>query len=617
MAEIIDMNRDPNGRRPSRKEEKTAQRRDVTRSRNSNNYNRRPTGNSSRRKKRQAARVGVVSGMIMLLLCLLVGVTYLVKKVIPTGEVMELSEFYSMSDENQTYVIINGKREDDSTIKGEQNYAFGINDGQMVYLELKFVKDYIDEGYVYDSNEGVLKYATDSQVYTATIGSSDYMIDKTATPIGHDIIRASEDKFYIAVDYLQLLSDFKYSIYQDPSRIVIETAGWEKQVSSLKKKVALRRFGGNKSKILEAGTKGEGVIIMEDYGKWKLVLSDMGVLGCVQGKYLTTATTETVEKMHPERVYNHIKLPEKVAIGWYQSNEDISAVLDKSPGINVICPTWYHFSDNYGGVASSASSSFVTRCHEKGVQVWGLVSNLEQPEVDTTAVLNSASAREKLVNNLLAEAITTGIDGINVDIESLSASAADGYMEFIKELSIKCEKNDLVLSVDNYVPSDFTKCYNWDMEGQYCDYICVMAYDEHIRSSEESGSVASIGYVKKAVSDLLQEVPAEQIVLGIPLYCRVWKETASGEIVDSDTYGVKNVLNYISDNGAAYAWDEETGQNYCEFKKGDYTYKIWIEDATSIDRKLAVMKENSLGGCAFWKLGFENEEVWTVLAKYL
>ena len=282
--------------------------------------------------------------------------------------------------------------------------------------------------------------------------------------------------------------------------------------------------------------------------------------------------------------------------------------------LNVISPTWFSLSDNQGNIRSLASSDYVTYCHENNIQVWGLVSNLENKNVDTTTVLNTTSYRDNLVNNLITQAISYNLDGINVDMEALSIAAKDGYIEFIRELSIKCEKNDIILSVDNYVPTDSTAFYNRSVQADYADYIAVMAYDEHYAGGDEAGSVASIGFVEKGVSDTLDEVPAEQIILGMPFYARVWASSETG--ITSSAYGMEDMQAFLQRNQATSTWSEEDGQYYAEFTEKGTTYMAWIEDATSLSKKLDVMKENKLAGAAFWKLGFESKDVWQTIENY-
>ena len=548
---------------------------------------------------------------------LLALVIFLVQRYTPTKEHMPLTEFYILSEENEAAVIVNGayqeKTEEDSAARAL------ILDGH-AYLEISFLKQHLDNGYVFDSTENILRYITAQNVISVSMGSPDYMVDRTREQMDHNIMMAQGGRTFVALDFIQKYTDLSYVTVADPNRIVIETAGYEKTTAALRKDAQLRRYGGVKSKILKDAKKGDEVSVLEDYGSWSLVLSADGVLGCVQNNRLGSQKQVTVEATLPQQEFRHLLLDKDIVLGWHQvtssaANSSITDVLSKARGMNVISPTWFYLNNNSGGIADLGSSSYVETCHQQGVQVWGLVSNLENREVDTTKVLNTTSSRDNLVNNLIAAAITYNLDGINVDIEELSSSAADGYIAFIKELSLKCEKNDIILSVDNYVPSSFTKFYNRSVQADYADYVVVMAYDEHYSGGEEAGSVASIGFVKDAVEATLKEVPKEQIIMGMPLYSRVW--SSDGQSLSSKAMGISAVANYIKDHNVTMTWSEEVGQNYGEFTEGGVTYQIWQEDAASIEEKLKVLTGNQLAGGAFWKLGFDNDSIWNVTAKYL
>ena len=574
---------------------------------------------SKRRKKRYRVPRGYIyiAATVILIMVLVVGI-YAIKKYTPTKEHMDLVDYFQLTYDNQAAVIL-----DSEYIQPTEDVAHGyaMVDSGKVYLELGFVKEHLDDGYVYDPTEITLRYATDSEVYTANLGSNTYSIDKTNNSMDNSIVIAGDDTVYILADYLQLLTDFQYEYFDTPSRVLIERAGYVKQTATAKGKSQIRNLNGPKSPILEDVEKGEAITVVRDTGKWSFVVSEKGVMGYMKNNKISNQKEETTEATLPERTYNHISTGKEISLLWHQvtsqaANADIATVLADSGKVNVISPTWFYLNDNKGGIASIASSSYVSTCHAAGVQVWGLISNLEDESVDTTTVLNTTSARDALVNNLIAQAITYGLDGINIDIEQLAGEASDGYIQFIKELSIKCEKNDIILSVDNYVPTASSAGYNRKEQAKYADYVIIMGYDEHYSGSEEAGSVASIGWVEQGVQDTLNEVPAEQVVLGMPFYCRVWDIAEDGSI-SSKAYGMDAIQTYLNTNGVSTAWDDASGQYYGEYVKEGTTYKIWVEDEASLEEKLKVMDKYGLAGGAFWKKGFDSTGAWNVIAKYL
>lgn len=572
-----------------------------------------------RRKRRRGIPRGyvyILGGLIVILLAAVV--IYAAIKYTPTREHQELTDYFSINYENEAAVVLNNEYSETSADTGHA-YAI-INDGN-IYLQLDFVKDYMDDGYVYDSSEITLRYATDSEIYTATVGSSSYTIDKQNVDFGYNVVLAQDDTVYIAAEYMKLLTDFTYTYFEEPARVFIEMAGLEKQVATAKGKAQIRVLNGPKSPILEDLEKGETIYVVRDTGKWSFVVSEKGVMGYMRNNKIGSQTTETVETTLSQRTYNHLTFNGKVNMAWHQvtaqaANDQIASVLAESGDINVISPTWFYINSNNGGLASIASSSYVSYCHSNGIQVWALVSNLEDSSVDTTTVLNTTSARDNLVNNLIAQAITYGLDGINIDIEQLSSAAKDGYIQFIKELSIKCEKNDIILSVDNYVPTESSEIYNREVQGNYADYLVIMGYDEHYGGSDEAGSVASLGWVEQGVKDTVDSVDASQVILAMPFYCRVWKESTDGS-VSSEVYGMDGIQKYLANNEITTSWSDEYGQYYGEKTDGDATYKVWVEDENSLEEKLKLIGNYNLAGGAFWKLGFENTAAWNTIAKYL
>lgn len=578
--------------------------------------NKRPTDDKRRRNQNMIPvnpRIRIV--LVAMIVIFVMGTVLAIHKYAPTKEKMKLTDYFVQTSDNESSVILNG--EYCEVPEGTNVYSIIENDE--TYLSVGFIKEMLDDGYVYDDTENILRYTTDSDVISVNLGDTNYTVNKDSNTMDKPIVIYESDMAYISVDFVKMYTDITTYTVENPNRIVIETAGWKKTVATVKHDTELRRYGGNKSKILSTVEKGDSVIVMENYGKWSLVLSDQGVLGCIKNSKIGDEETKKTKATLEERNFNHISLDKTINMAWFQvtnssANANLSTYLDNTSGINVLSPTWFYLSDNTGGVGDYGSQDAVTLCHQKGIQVWGLLSNLVNKDVDTTAVLNTTSARDNLINNILAKAIAYDLDGINIDLETINANAADGYVEFIRELSLKCEKNDIILSVDNYVPSASSAYYNRSAQADYADYCVIMAYDEHYAGSEEAGSVSSIDFVKNGVKDTLEEVPADQIILALPFYTRLWKTT--GDSLTSTSMGMQEASEYLIKNDIHTTWNDKTGQYYAEFEQDGSTYSIWMEDNKSLDLKLQVFEDNKLAGVSFWKLGFEPSSIWDTIAKY-
>lgn len=573
-----------------------------------------------------------------LLLIVVIGLILVIgKKIenyIPSEEVQDLKEYFGIEAPDDVAVIRDQKFSD---IKAK------CLDGT-IYLDFDTVYDQFNSRFYWDENEKLLRYTTAENLVTVYAGKKDYYIGNDVTKESYEIVKTEGDTVYVALDFVKKYTDLGYELYTDPYRIVLTTK-WQGLCgrTTVARDTALRVKGGIKSPILTELEKGTEVIVLESMDEWCKVSTVDGIIGYVKNKTLSGEGEQadfSEDQLPPHsyagETFTHHLLDEPVKLLWHQTmnadaNARIATVLANSKDVNVISPTWFYLNDNEGNLADAASKDYVNYCHEQGVKVWGLVSNLENPEVDSTYVLTHTSVRENLVNQIIAKALNYNLDGVNVDFEALSGAVGDGYIQFIRELSLKCDDNGLVLSVDNYVPSAYTQFYNRAEQANYADYIIVMAYDEHYSGSDE-GSVASIGFVEKGAKDTLaQGVPEEQLVLGMPFYTRIWSETPKEDAGDSAEAAAEDYVDYelscetasmaearkrIDANGAQITWLDDCGQNYAQYENAGVTYKIWLEDAQSLDLKLKVMKELNLAGAAFWKAGMETADVWDTIASY-
>ena len=574
-----------------------------------------------------------------LLLIVVIGLILVVgKKIedyIPSEEVQKLDEYYGIEASDDVAVIWNQELAD---FKGKCL-------GGTVYLDFDTVHDQLNSRFYWDGNENLLRYTTADDLVTAYAGRSDYFIGNDVTKESYEIVKLEGDTVYVALDFVKTYTDLGYELYADPYRIVL-TTDWDNACgrTTISRNTELRVKGGIKSPILAKLEKGTEVIVLEPMDEWCRVATVDGLIGYVKSKKLSGEgqQAEYSEDQLPPHSYagenfTHNLMDEPVKLLWHQTmnadaNARIATVLANSRDVNVISPTWFYLNDNEGNLADAGSRDYVNYCHERGVKVWGMVSNLENAEVDSTYVLTHTSVRENLVNQIIAKALNYNLDGVNIDFEALSGEVGDGFIQFIRELSLKCDDNGLVLSVDNYVPSAYTKLYHRAEQANFADYVIVMAYDEHYSGTDE-GSVASIGFVEKGARDTLGEgVPAEQLVLGMPFYTRIWAETPKDEDGDSAEAAADDYVGYelscetasmaearkrIDANGAQITWLEDCGQNYAQYEVDGVTYKIWLEDAQSLEQKLKVMKDLKLAGAAFWKAGMETTNVWDVIASYL
>lgn len=433
----------------------------------------------------------------------------------------------------------------------------------------------------------------------------------------------------------------EYEVYDNPDRAVITSEWGEIQTAEIKRDTQVRYQGGVKSPILTEISKGSKVVVLDDENDWMKVGTEDGFVGYVKTNALRDAATETTSREFEEPVYTNISKDYTINMAWHNvSNSDANSYILETiagtKGLTTIAPTWFSLSDTEGNVSSLADSDYVNYAHQSNLEVWAVLRDFHggiNSYDETYEVLSYTSKRTKVINQVIAEAIETGIDGINLDFELISTECGQHYIQFVRELSVKCRQNGLVLSVDNYVPQPYNEHYDIEEQGAVADYVVIMGYDEHTEGSYEAGSVASIGYLKNGITDALESVPTEKLIAGVPFFTRLWFETpkTKEELADeagteaasypdkvtSTAYSMDEAAQVVKNAGAEAQWDKETMQNYAEWDADGGTYKIWLEDEQSLEEKLKVIKSNNLAGVAEWSLGMEDSGVWDLILQYV
>lgn len=575
------------------------------------------------RINKQILPVLAVIGLIALVLVITLGVK-LIQKYTPSKEHLDLKEYYGIEADTQVAITLNNEV--------LENYATMIDDH--VYLDYHFVHDVLNERFYWDANENILLYTTAEDVISANAESTSYMVGKSSNDYGRVIVRATADSALIDIDFVKSYSDFKYTYFESPSRIVITNEWKDITVSILKGKTQVREKGGIKSPILKDVVKGEVLTILEVDEKFTKVCTEDGIVGYVKSNKVNKTETKTLVSEYEAESFQHITMDKQINLLWHPvfssaANDSIATVLSESKGVNVISPTWFKLKDNKGNISSLASTNYVNYCHSQGVKVWGLVKNmdLESADIDVNYIFTHTSSRQNLVNQIIAQALQYNLDGINIDFEQLSESEiGDGYIQFLRELSIKCENNDLVLSTAVYVPASYNTVYKYGEQTDFVDYICLMAYDQHWGQGSGEGSVSALNWVEEGITNTLAEgIPASQLVLGMPFYTKLWKLTPTTDdsaseqeyMIGFQNLGLTSAKNWMKNNITEPVWLEDCGQWYGEVVKNGITYKMWLEDGNSLEQRLILMQDKGLAGAAFWSSELDNSEAWDVIIKYI
>lgn len=581
-----------------------------------------------RRRKRQRMIQFVL--LIILIIAAIAGII-LWKRYSPSKEQYDMKKYYGIEKDGQVGITVDNK-----VVEAE-----GKLEGGKVYVAYNIVRDYINSRFYWDPNENVLLYMLPEDMISVDVGSKDYSISRKKKSEDYVILKTEGNTAYIALDFVQQYTNIDYEVSNNPDHVMIRTKWGKTDVATVKKNTQVRYQGGVKSPVLAELKKKDEVTVVESEQNWKKVRTADGVIGYVKNKALKNEEKKNITRKFEEQDYSNITKDYTINMAWHNvtnqdANNAVAQRIAQTKGLTTLAPTWIHVADTNGNISSIASADYVSYAHKQNVEVWMTVRDFDggiSSEKESYELLSYTSRRETLITQLIAEALRVGVDGINVDFEKISDKCGEHYIEFIRELSVKCRQNGLVLSVDNYVPKSFNTQYDRKEQGIVADYVVIMGYDEYYAGSPEAGPVSSYNYVKEGITETLKEVPAEKVISGIPFFTRLWKETPKTEeelksdkgtdaeqysaTVESDAYGMDNAQAIVKQAGVDTTWDKKAGQNYATWEADGSKYEIWMEDSKSIEAKLKLMKKYKLAGTAEWSLGQESSDIWNLIQKYV
>lgn len=529
----------------------------------------------------------------------------------------DLTEYFELSTSGEGAVML-----DSTILDAKCRILNGI-----CYLDLDTVQQYLHNRFYYTELSRELRYTDAVMIVTVPLdGGTWSSVTEGQTSSFEEpyvIALTIDGTCYVALDFVEKYVPVKHAVYSEPDRVVIDTMEMSREMVTVKKETDVRYRAGVKSGILAKVPKGGQVVLLdaEEVEGWLKVATQDGFVGYMKesraGAREEVSGTNTLSYVQPE--YTGIALDEKLRLGFQavynmSANSNLASVLETAYNINVVAPTWFAVCDSAGNFTSLASESYVQTAHERGIQVWALVEDITN-DVDMYALLADSVSRTNLIEGLVREALAYDLDGLNIDFEGIRQREGEHFIQFLRELSIRCREEGLILSVDNYPPNQGNLYYDYEEQGIIADYVILMGYDEHWGGCGEPGSSASQPFVENSIDNLLKMVPKDKLVNALPFYTRLWK--TSGDTVTDKAIYMKAIGTAVEEYGMVVDYDDAAGQKYAKAETADGVYEMWIEDLASIEKKLLAVCERDLAGVAAWRLGYEEQAVWELIGGYI
>ncbi|OLS38574.1 glycosyl hydrolase family 18 protein [Bacillus sp. MRMR6] len=505
----------------------------------------------------------------------------------------------------------------------------GLIEGDTIFVSLSFMKQYIDENIIFDEKSQSVIITTAGKVIQMPTDSLTLFVNEEPVNLEISPTITKEGETFIALDSILPYYPIQYRKLKDTEAIWIQMDGEQYSKGKViakdvhEEKLRLRTDSTIKSPYTDGMAKQEPLIIEGEKEDYYLVRKENGVSGYLKKAYVTKEEEVAITITHQAATNPIPMLDGPIHLTWeavYTKNPDHTKILDMT-GVNVVSPTWFSLTDQDGTIKNLASLDYSKWAQSKGYQVWGLFSNSFDPDL-THEALKDFETRQTIIRQLLHFSQMYELQGINFDIENVYQKDGPLVTQFMREATPYLHEAGLVVSMDITFyageNNNWSSFYERPKLAEIVDYLVVMAYDEHTGSASGSGSVSSLPWVERNLKNLLTEVPKEKLILGVPLYTRLWKEQIKedGTIdVSAKALSMNQVKNWLNEKGLVATYDPESGQNYAEYfdTAENVTYKIWIEDEHSLNKRAELALTYQLAGIGTWSRFFGDETAWAAL----
>ena len=490
---------------------------------------------------------------------------------------------------------------------------FSIEDG-MIYLSLDYIKEYLDKGIEYDESTGEVKINNDHASKILKLNEYEAKFNSGTIDLRAPVID-KDGKIMLPIEAFIYDYDVRLRYDKDIRLLILDYRDKEYDLTKTNSETLLRESASKRSPIIKKLPQGEKLYVYEEKGKFCKVRMPEGYAGYVLKKDLD----ENFEKVSFKSTSKNTS-DGPINLTWdytyAEHSEDKINQIKDIKGLDVIIPTWFSIRNGNGDMIDRGNQNYIKKYKDLGIDVWAYLDNSFDPNI-THEALSNENTRKKVINKTLELCKKYGMKGINIDFEHTNIDDRDYITDFVREFR-QAAGDDFIITVDvtPQISADVTKePYDRKALAEIADYMVVMAYDQHWGSSDKAGSVAQYKWVEGSVNVLFRSIPNKKMILGVPLYTRLWKE--AGGKVTSKTISMDEVARIIAAKGLKPVWDEESQQNYIEYQENNADYKIWIEDANSLEKKVSLVNKYNLAGVGSWRLGFETSNIWDVISKEL
>lgn len=504
-----------------------------------------------------------------------------------------------------------------NNVTGKLKKDIWINENNIAYASMEDLRNYFDGQIYYDKVNNQIITTSDTKVAVLSLTEKKMVVNGSEVKLVSGAVK-QDGTFYLPISEMGKVYNIEVNNINNKV-ITLDSLDREMIKADVSKNISVKYNTKLIAKTVDKLKQGSKVVVISEKDGYSRIRTENGKIGYIKSDKLTNKTTVR------EKLESKPQVDGKINLVWDYYSEYVNAPIRTGsiPGVNVVSPSFFSLK-NTNGLAiidnvSRGGEDYIRWAKDNGYKIWAMFSNNSMRE-KTSEILNSYELRTSMIEKIVDLAVKYQLDGINVDFENMNMSDKDMYSRFIIELAPRLREYGMVTSVDVTAPDgseNWSLCFDRDVLADAADYLAFMAYDQHGVSSPKTGTVAGYDWVEANIKKFIgqEAVAKEKIILGMPLYTRLWRTDNNGKITSSVVN--MNKVNQTLPSDVTKTWDENTKQYYVEYSSERYKYEMWVEDAKSIEEKLNLINQYELAGGAFWEKDRETDDIWTLAEEKL
>jgi len=290
------------------------------------------------------------------------------------------------------------------------------------------------------------------------------------------------------------------------------------------------------------------------------------------------------------------------------------ASLERHVGqLDVVSPDWFELPGPECDLVERSGEKLKRLLSRGGLIVLPRLANLYKGQwrgAETGEFLRSDEDRACLIEKLVERLEALEAEGVNIDLEELAPEDSEPFLEFLVELRKALHDRGMRLTVD--VPFQ-DPAFDYEYIGKVADAVMVMAYDEHFPSSA-AGPIASRKWLETSLKDLLPRIPKDRLVIVLGAYGYDWDIDAQKKLAEGISF--LSAVNLARAAGSEPHFAEGIENAHFAYRdEGGHTHEVWLEDAPTIWNQTKLAGENGIERFGLWRLGTEDETIWSFLGQ--